>query len=205
MAETVEFFYDFGSPYTYLATTRIEAIIERQAAVLAWRPFLLGGVFKSLNTQAPALSSQEKARWMLQDLERWAAHYEVPFLMNPHFPVNTLQAMRLAIAAEERGHQVPLARRLFDDMWVQGKDLADPAVLTEALKAIGAPVSLLERTLSGHVKDRLKANTEEAVSRGAFGAPAIFVGDALFFGNDRLDFLEKRLKLGGASPKEAAS
>jgi len=196
MAETVEFFYDFGSPFTYLATTQIEAIVERQDAVLAWRPFLLGGVFKALNTTAPALHSQEKARWMLADLERWSTHYEIPFQMNPLFPVNTLQAMRLAVAAQERGHQVPLARRLFDDMWVQGKNIADPAVLTEALAFVGAPVSLLERTASGHVKDRLKANTEEAISRGAFGAPAIFVGDELFFGNDRLIFLEKRLERG---------
>ncbi|MDF1564560.1 MAG: 2-hydroxychromene-2-carboxylate isomerase [Deltaproteobacteria bacterium] len=196
MAETVELFYDFGSPYSYLASTRIEALIERTGAVLAWRPFLLGGVFKSLGTISPAETSASKARWMLRDLEQWAAFYEVPYRMNPHFPVNTLRAMRLAVAAEERGHQVPLARRLFADMWVEGKDLADPAVLAEALKAIGAPKGLLERTDSGHVKERLKANTEEAVSRGAFGAPAIFVGEELFWGNDRLDFLERRLERG---------
>lgn len=194
MAQTVELFYDFASPYSYLAATQIEALVERQGAVLAWRPFLLGGVFKTLGVTAPAMTSQAKARWMLGDLQQWAAHYGVPFEMNPAFPQNTLQAMRLAVAAEERGHQVPLARRLFRDMWVEQKDLADPAVLGAALSAVGAPASLLARTTSGHVKDCLRENTDEALARGAFGAPAIFVGERLFWGNDRLSFLERHLE-----------
>jgi len=198
MALTVEFFYDFGSPYSYLASLQIEELVKKHDAVLAWRPFLLGGVFKSLNTVPPAMTSNNKARFMLQDLKRFAAQLEAPFEMNPLFPQNTLLAMRLAVAAEERGHQVPLARVLFKGMWAEGKDLSDPAYLREQLKRISAPPSLLERAAAGHVKDRLRSNTEEAITRGAFGAPTFFVGDDLFFGNDRFDFLEDRLRRGPA-------
>jgi 2-hydroxychromene-2-carboxylate isomerase len=190
----VEFFYDVGSPYSYLAASRIEDLAARHQAVLAWRPFLLGGVFKTLGLTAPALQSPAKARWLLADLERWAARYGVPFRMNPHFPVNTLTAMRMIVAAEERGHQMPLMRRLFPAMWAEGEDLADPEVLVRLADEASVPGrSLLERTAAGHVKDRLRASTEEAVRRGAFGAPTIFLGDEMFFGNDRLDQVEVAL------------
>lgn len=198
MAATVEFFYDFGSPYTYLASTRIESVVSRHGAVLAWRPFLLGGVFKTLGATAPAMQSQNKARWLLLDLQRWADHLEVPFEMNPHFPVNTLKAMRMAVAAEEKGCQVQVAHRLFEGMWVEKLDLSQDEVLIALADEAGAPgAKLLERTGAGHVKDRLRNNTDEAVERGAFGAPAIFMGDEFFFGNDRLQFLEEALARAG--------
>ncbi len=190
----VEFFYDVGSPYSYLAASRVEALAERHQAVLAWRPFLLGGVFKSLSLTAPAAQAPAKARYMLTDLTRWAERLEVPFRLNPQFPVNTLTAMRMIVAGEERGNQMPLMRRFFRAMWAEGLDLADPEVLVRLADEAGVPGRpLLERAGAGHVKDRLRAITEEAVSRGAFGAPTIFVGDEMFFGNDRLDFLEAAL------------
>lgn len=194
MARMVEFFYDLGSPYTYLASTRIEAVVERHGAVLAWRPFLLGGLFKALSIDAWGSQSEAKARYVALDLERWAARYEVPFRMNPQFPVNTLKAMRMVVAAEERGDAMPLVRRLFPAMWAEGQDLADPEVLVRLADEAGlSGRRLLERTAAGHVKDRLRANTEEALARGVFGAPSIFVGDSLFFGNDRLTFVEDAL------------
>ena len=151
-------------------------------------------MFKALSLTAPAAQAPAKARYLLADLGRWAERLEVPFRMNPQFPVNTLTAMRMIVAGEERGNQMPLMRRYFRAMWAEGQDLADPEVLVRLADEAGVPGRpLLERTQAGHVKDRLRAITEEAVSRGAFGAPTIFVGDQMFFGNDRLDFLEAAL------------
>ena len=195
MAKVVEFFYDVGSPYSYLAHTQIERIASEGGAVLAWRPMLLGGVFKAIGAQPPTLRHPGRARWQRQDLEMWAKAYGIPFQMNPHFPVNTLTCMRLCVACDERGLQVPFLKAAFRAMWAEGKDLSDEAVLSACLEEAGAhPQAMLERARSGHVKSRLRAITEEAVERGVFGAPTVFVGDRMFFGNDRLHFVEKALR-----------
>ncbi|RMG19448.1 MAG: 2-hydroxychromene-2-carboxylate isomerase [Deltaproteobacteria bacterium] len=195
MAQVVEFFYDIGSPYSYLAHTQIERIASEGGAVLAWRPMLLGGVFKALGVRPATLDNPRLAAWQMRDLTLWAEHYGVPFRMNPAFPTNTLACMRLAVACDERGLQVPFLKAAFRAMWVRGENVAEEAVLRRCLEEAGAhPGPMLERTKSGHVKQRLKAITQEAVDRGVFGAPTVFVGDALFFGNDRLLFVEKALR-----------
>jgi 2-hydroxychromene-2-carboxylate isomerase len=195
MAKTLELFYDFGSPYSYLASTQVEAVCQRHGAVLAWRPMLLGGLFKAVGSVAPALAVAAKMPYLMVDLQRWADHYGIPIAMNPNFPMNSLTAMRMAVAADERGHQVPFLKRVFAAAWAEGADIGDPATLVRLADEAGAPgAALLERASAGHVKEGLKANTEEAVRRGAFGAPTFFVGDEMFFGNDRLSFVEKALE-----------
>ena len=191
---TIEFFFDVGSPYSYLAATQVPALAERTGAEVRWRPFLLGGVFKAAGNDMPA-RVPAKARWMLADLAANAAHLGVPFRMNSHFPVSTLAAQRALVAAESQfGPEVvpTFAMVLFRAMWVEDRDVS----VGDELAACAAEAGLEVARLTPHVqsdetKARLKEITEEAVSRGAFGAPTFFVGQQMFFGHDRLFLVEE--------------
>lgn len=162
---------------------------------IRFRPMLLGAVMKATGNRPPA-SVPAKGAYLRQDLERWARHYEVPFRMNSRFPQNTIRPLRLALVAQERGGFERLHERLYDTMFLEDGDITDDAVLAALLSAEGLDADdYLAATESPTIKDKLKSNTEEAVARGAFGAPTFFVGDALFFGNDRFDFIREALGL----------
>ena len=194
MPSSVEFFFDFGSPTSYLAYTQLPGIEERTGAKVMFRPILLGGVFKATGNQSP-VSVQTKGKWMFADMARYAKRYGVPFALNPNFPVNTLNLMRGAIAAEAQGVFRSYADAVYGAMWVQARNLGDPAVVAEVLRAAGLDAErLIAATGEAEIKARLIANTEEAVARGAFGAPTFFIGDEMYFGQDRLDFVEDRLR-----------
>lgn len=194
MSRTLEFFFDYGSPYSYLADTQVEAIAKRTGATLVRKPMLLGGVFKATGNASPALQPQ-KARWSGSDMPMWARHYGVPFERNPHFPVNTLMLMRGATAAQLDGTFDRYHPAMFRAMWVEGRNLNEIAEIAAVLAAAGLDAKKFgQRVQDQDVKDRLKAITDEAVSRGVFGAPTSFVGDRMFFGNDRLAFVELALK-----------
>lgn len=194
--KTIEFWFDFGSPTTYLAHTQLPRIAQEAGAALQYRPMLLGGVFKATGNASPVLVPA-KGRWMLQDLQRWAGHWGVPFAFNPHFPINTLPLMRGAIGLQLRqpedfGRYVDA---VFHAMWVQPQNLGDPAVLAAVLGTAGFDAAAFVALVGdAEVKAALVAATEEAVARGAFGAPTIFVGDEMFFGQDRLDFVRQAAK-----------
>jgi 2-hydroxychromene-2-carboxylate isomerase len=189
MTKTVEFYFDYGSPNAYLAYKRLPAILERAGAELAWRPMLLGGVFKATGNQSPVAIAAKRPNTR-NDVTRFVKRYGVPFAMNPHFPVNTLQLMRGAVAAEVGGWFAPYTEAVFRGMWVEQKNLGDADVLRET----GLDVARFEQAIaSEEVKERLKSLTEQAVARGVFGAPTFFVGDEMFFGQDRLDFVEEAL------------
>ncbi|MEK6606647.1 MAG: 2-hydroxychromene-2-carboxylate isomerase [Myxococcota bacterium] len=198
----VEFFYDLGSPYTYLAFTQIEAMAARHDAELVWRPFLLGGVFKATGSRPP-IEIGAKARGMGRDLLRWAAQYRVPFAFPPIVPPRTLRAMRMCVAAEgvpsdrvrhPRGALVPFTRAAFVAAWVEARDISEDAVLAGAARSAGLDgAALLAEADAPAVKDRLRAHTDEAVARGAFGAPTFFVEDEMYWGNDRLHQVEAHL------------
>ena len=193
MGKTVEFYFDYGSPNAYLAYRRLPAIVERTGADLAWRPMLLGGVFKATGNQSPVAIAAKRPN-SRNDLTRFVKRYEVPFAMNPHFPVNTLQLMRGAVAAEAGGWFAPYTEAVFRGMWVEQKNLGDLDVLRQTLRAAGIDVERFEQAIASEdVKERLKSLTEQAVARGVFGAPTFFVGDEMFFGQDRLDFVEEAL------------
>jgi 2-hydroxychromene-2-carboxylate isomerase len=195
----VDFFYDFSCPYAYLAHTQIEAVCERAGAELVWRPMLLGGVFQAVGTvQVPfAVMSTSKARHNAFDMMRWADHFNVPLTMPPMHPNRTVLALRATLAA---GEAIPRASKaLFAAYWVLGRDLSQPAVVREALDRAGLDGgALVARAEDPQIKAALRARTDEAVARGVFGAPAFIVtapgvaGD-LFWGQDRLDFVEKAL------------
>lgn len=194
---TIEFFYDVGSAYSYLAATQIDALAARSGAIVRWRPFLLGGVFKATGNDMPA-RVPNKARWLLVDTQRWAQTYGVDFVMPTRFPLVTIATMRALVSADLRfgeGAQKALAHALFRGFWVEDRDVADEAVIAELAGKAGLDGASIVAGLSAQdTKDALRASTDEAVQRGAFGAPAMFVGQDLYWGNDRLGQLEDALR-----------
>ena len=194
MTKTVEFFYDFGSPTVYLAATQLPDIAATVGATIDWRPMLLGGVFKSTGNQSPVVVPA-KAAYMNNDLKRFAKRYGVPFKFNPHFPINTLALMRGAVAYQADAVVSSTYREaIFTAIWVEARNLNEPDVIGQVLGDAGLdPAELMNSIGEQTVKDQLIANTEEAVNRGVFGAPTFFVGDQMFFGQDRLDFVTEAL------------
>jgi 2-hydroxychromene-2-carboxylate isomerase len=183
---TLEFFYDFVSPYSYLASTRIEAAVARVGGTVRFRPFLLGGVFGATGNRAP-LEVAAKERHMWVDLERWARRVGVTLRRPSRFPLLPVLPLRAAFAAEQAGALVPFTHAVFRAYWVDGKDYGDPAVLAEVASTAGLNGAALVAAAPSF-KDALKAQTQEAIDRGAYGAPALFVGEEMFIGNDRVEF-----------------
>ncbi|MNO46846.1 2-hydroxychromene-2-carboxylate isomerase [compost metagenome] len=195
MNRTVEFFFDFGSPTSYLAYTQLPKICAETGANLVYRPILLGGVFQATGNASP-VEIPAKGRYMLADMQRFAARYGVPLKMNPAFPLNTLLLMRGAVAMQLRQPErfAAYVEAIYRAMWVDQRNLGDPAELGAVLAAAGFdPEELLALTAEPEIKEALKSATEEAVRRGAFGAPTMFVGEKMFFGQDRLDFVREAL------------
>ncbi|HIQ44718.1 2-hydroxychromene-2-carboxylate isomerase [Ectopseudomonas khazarica] len=195
MSKTVEFFFDLGSPASYLAHTQLPALCRDCGAALVYRPMLLGGVFQATGNASPAMIPA-KGRYMIRDLARYAERYGVPMRFNPHFPINTLSLMRLLVAVQL--HQPErlddALQALFQATWVDGVNMGDPARVAEVLAAAGLDAAALQQQIGEPaVKEALKATTEEAVRRGVFGAPTCFVGDDMYFGQDRLDFVREAL------------
>ena len=193
MSKTIEFLFDFGSPTTYLAYTQLPRLAAETGARIAYVPILLGGVFKATGNQSPVMVPA-KGRWMGYDLQRFARRYRVPFTFNPHFPINTLTLMRGAVGLQMKQPDrfMPYVDAVFSAMWVEPVNLGDPTVLASTLQAAGFEADALMALVGeADVKARLIANTEAAVARGAFGAPTFFVGDEMFFGQDRLDFVRE--------------
>ena len=196
MNRTIEFFFDYGSPYSYLANAVLPDLAQRHAAELIYRPMLLGAVFKATGNQSPAQVPVASQRaYGALSLRRTAAYYGVPIAMNPHFPINTLMLMRGAVAARRSDVFERFHAAIYPAFWVKGLDLGDAAVVADVVSAAGLDAAqLAEQANRGAVKDELRANTEEAVARGAFGAPSIFFGGELYFGVGHLPFLERALQ-----------
>jgi 2-hydroxychromene-2-carboxylate isomerase len=195
MHRSVEFFFDFGSPASYLAYTQLPKIAAECHAQIVWRPMLLGGVFKATGNSSP-VTVPAKGRWMFGDLNRWAKRYGVPFAHNPHFPVNTLTLMRIATGLQmvQPADFANYSDAIFGAMWRDGRNLGDPALLSAVIVQAGLEAeATLALAAQADVKARLITVTEEAVARGVFGAPSFFVGDQMFFGQDRLDFVHEAL------------
>lgn len=195
MSKTVEFFFDLGSPATYLAYTQLPKICAQTGSQLIYQPMLLGGVFKVTGNASP-ISIPAKGRYMLQDLARYAKRYEVPLAFNPHFPINTLLLMRAVTGMQLRHPQrfIAFIDCLFRALWVEKRNLNDPATVAAVLSEGGFdPQEVLALTNDEEVKNALKDKTEQALQRGVFGAPSMFVDNQLFFGQDRLDFVLEAL------------
>jgi 2-hydroxychromene-2-carboxylate isomerase len=191
----LEFYFDYGSPFSYLADTQLAGLIERTGAELVYRPMLLGGVFKATGNRSPAEEPVEsKRRYNALVMRRWVGHYGAPFQGNPHFPINTLPLMRACVAAQREDVFADFHRAVYPAFWARGENLGDPKVIDRVLEAAGLDAKrLLDRSAEPDVKNELRSTTDAAVERGVFGAPSFFVADELFFGADQLPFVEQAL------------
>ena len=193
MSKTVEFWYDFLSPTAYLGYWRLKDIAARTGATIDYHPMLLGGVFKATGNQTP-VNVKPKGKWMFIDMSNYARKYGVPLKSNPYFVFSSLPLMRGAILAQERGELEPYNDTIFYGVWRDARNLADPGIIVETLNEAGLDAAAyVEGIQQQDVKDRLIANTNEAVEKGAFGAPTFFVGDKMWWGQDRLDWVEEEL------------
>ncbi|HET6971069.1 MAG TPA: 2-hydroxychromene-2-carboxylate isomerase [Phenylobacterium sp.] len=194
----VQFLFDFGSPNAFLSHRVIPQIEARTGVRFEYVPVLLGGLFKLTGNQSPAAAfGHIKNKLAYEGLEtrRFVARHGIAdFRPNPHFPVNTLQIMRGAVAAQQLGVFEAYVDRVYDDMWVRGLKMDDPAVVRDALVAGGLPADEIARlSQTDEVKGRLLANTQYAFEKGAFGSPSFLVGDELYFGKDRLPDVETEI------------
>src|SRR6266851_771093 len=195
MNPEVEFLFDYGSPFSYLSNLQIEGFAKRNGAAVTYTPILLGAVLKATGNASP-MTVPAKGRYMATELRRWSARYGVAFRPNPHaFMSNTLPLMRGAVAAQQIGFFPLYHRAVYRAVWAEAQDLGDEAVLLGMLGKAGLPATeLMAAAERQGVKDELRHNTDRAVERAVFGAPTFFVGNEMFWGNDRLDFVEETLR-----------
>jgi len=195
----LEFFYDYSSPWTYLAFTKVEEVGRRAGAEVEWRPILVGGIFNTVNpsvyqfreTPVPA-----KASYLSKDLKDWSDFYGLKILFPPSvFPVNSVKSLRGALVALEHGKISEYSHAVFAAYWSDDRDISRDDELTAIVRTVGLdPAEFFEKIQQPKYKDRIRENTEECMRRGGFGSPTMFVGDSMFFGNDRLVLVEHSLK-----------
>ena len=196
MRQNPQFLFDFGSPNAFLSHEAIPAIEKRTGVKFEYVPILLGGIFKATNNKSPAetlAGVKNKPEFQMLETERFVKRFAVkPYRPNPFFPVNTLNIMRAAIAAQLEGVFGKYVEAAFHHMWVEPKKMDDPAVAAQALSASGLDAAkLFARTQDPDVKAKLIENTQGAVERGAFGSPTFFVGKEMFFGKEQLREVEE--------------
>jgi len=194
MSQTLEFYFDFGSPTAYLAHKRLQQLQEQHGLDVTYRPMLLGGVFKATGNTSPVTIPAKGAYMLNHDLPRFAARYGVELKFNPHFPINSITLMRAALAAIELNCLAQYTSVVYDAMWTQELNMGDIEVVEATLASAGLDAkALLELSQDPKIKASLISATEEAVARGTFGAPTFFIGNDMYFGQDRLDFIEEKL------------
>ena len=195
MSQNPQFMFDFGSPNAFLSHEAIPAIEKRTGAKFEYVPILLGGIFKATNNKSPAetlAGIKNKREFHAIETERFVKRFGVkPYTMNPFFPVNTLNLMRAAVAAQLEGVFEKYIDAAFHHMWVEPKKMDDPEIAAKAFAASGLDAAkLLTRSQEPDVKAKLIENTQSAVERGAFGSPTFFVGKEMFFGKDQIRDVE---------------
>jgi 2-hydroxychromene-2-carboxylate isomerase len=195
VAKNVEFWFDLGSPAAYLAWKRLPKFARATGADVVHKPMLLGGVFKATGNASP-VTIPAKGKWLLGDLARAARKDGVPLSYPPGFPLNTLSLMRAAVGLQLRdaARFAPYVDAMYDAIFGRPRDMRDEATIAAVLADAGfAPAEILALTADPEVKQALIRNTEEAVARGVFGAPTFFVGDEMFWGQDRMDAVAEAL------------
>jgi 2-hydroxychromene-2-carboxylate isomerase len=201
VAKQIEFFYDVSSPWTYLAFVNVQKLAKEEGAEIVWRPFLVGGVFNTVNpTMYRMRENPVPARdaWVKQDLQAWAKLAGLKITFPPAvFPVNSVKALRSLLWAKGQGKEVELATAFFELYWAENRDISQDDVVAEAARRASLDqVALAQAITAPGVKEQLKANTDEVIARGGFGSPTMFVGAEMFFGNDRLPLVREALRRG---------
>lgn len=195
MSKTIDFYFDFGSPTAYLAYKRLQQLKAEYGCTIDYKPVLLGGLFKASGNMSPVTVPAKGKYMMKYDLPRFAKLYQVPLGDNSHFPINTLNLMRGAVAAIDQDYFDTYVDAVFNAIWVNGENLGDLEVVTTVLSDAGLNgQQIIAGTQDPEVKARLISNTEAAVARGCFGAPTMFVDGDMFFGQDRMQFIEMALQ-----------
>lgn len=195
MEKIIDYYFDFGSPASYLAYTQLPKLCEQTGASVEYKPMLLGGVFQATGNHSPA-SIPAKGVYTFKDFSRFAQRYGVPLATNPHFPINTLLLMRAAMGLHmtDDARFVPYCNAIYQAIWVDALNMSDAAVVSQVLTTAGFDAaSIVALANAQSTKDALKAATEAAVARGVFGAPTFFVSEQMFWGQDRIDFVREAL------------
>ena len=193
--QTIEFYFDLGSPYSYIGFHRIQKIAADRHANILWKPMLLGGVFKATGNSSPMIVPA-KAQYAMKDLKRWSKLWQIPMQMNPDFPINTLQLMRLVTAVQiyQPEQFLRVLTGVFHAMFGEPRNLNDLQEFKKMLIDLDLDVQQVQDWLEDEqVKQQLKSVTEEAVQRGVFGAPTWFSQNEMYWGIDHLHFLEHAL------------
>jgi 2-hydroxychromene-2-carboxylate isomerase len=198
--QDIEFYYDFGSPKSYFVHKLLPGIAKKHGMRVVWKPLLLGGVFKLTNNQSPMETFKDvkgKLEYDAHETARFVTRHQLPYQLNPHFPVMTIGVMRGAIYAQDKEFDALYRDTVFNAIWEDQKKMDDPKVIMNVLEAAGLPATeIISATQLGEVKSGLIDATNEAVSRGVFGAPTLFMGEEMFFGKESLweieDILSKR-------------
>lgn len=190
MQKSFEFLFDFGGPNSYLAHKKLPEICALTGAEVTYVPILLGGLFKLTNNLAPLMryaDTPAKRNYEMLEFDRFVKAHQLPFKMNPHFPINSLHLMRGAVAAQHLGCFMPYVEAIMTAMWEDGANTGDSDVVKDVLCQAGLDsAALLAKAEDPAVKAELMANTEQAAERGAFGVPTFFVGGEMFWGKERL-------------------
>lgn len=195
----MDFYFEFASPYGYLASTQIDAIAARHGRTALWHPIMLGAAFKETGAK-PLTQTPLKGPYLLHDVPRFARLLGVPLTLPPVMPMNSLAASRACLSVEEKDPALAkrLAQALLHAHWGEGRDVSAPEAVAQVATGLGIDRdALLSAIADQRIKDRLKEQTQAAIERGVFGSPFIFVDDEPFWGADRLDDIDRWLSTGG--------
>ena len=188
MSKTIEFYFDFISPYSFISYKKIKEIVKKKNTSFKLKPILLGGLHNLHNIKAPAFIPA-KAKFMIRDCKMIAEKNKIDFRFNSYFPIRTLGLMRGVLIAEEDNIQNYYIEKIYDAIWVDGLNLNDQNIVDKVLKNMEInPKTFFLRSSNQNIKDLLKKKTQEAFQKGIFGAPTFYVNNKLFWGQDRLEY-----------------
>ena len=194
MIKTFEFYFDFGSPYTFLAHKQIRVIEKNNSIKIKYMPVLLGGLLKSAGLKAN-MDIPIKGKYMVRDCKLCAEKHKIEFKFNNYFPITTLNLMRCVLVANKKGFEQNFINTIFDAIWKDGLNLNDNVIIEKLLKTLNInPKTFLLEATDNKIKDELKKKTDDAYNKGIFGTPSFIVNDKMFWGQDRLEFVINEAK-----------
>ena len=194
MIKPFEFYFDFVSPYSFLAHKEIRKIEKTNAIKIKYMPILLGGLHNLAGIKAPGFIPI-KAKYMIKDCKLWAEKYNITFKFNNYFPIKTLDLMRCVLVAEKESFSQNFINKVFDAIWKDGLNLNDNIIVEKLLKNLDInPKTFLMESVDFKIKDELKKRTDDAHKKGVFGAPSFIVNNNVFWGQDRLEFVLNEAK-----------